>query len=61
MISKENICMWVFFLKFNNKEKNNINNDKAAFVLTVCIHTEFRPFEFIWSFSIWLEALAILP
>jgi len=30
-------------------------------VLTAIIHTKFSLFEMGWSFSIWLEALAIIP
>ena len=33
----------------------------AAGILTLLIHTKFQLFELSWSFSIWLEALAILP
>jgi len=33
----------------------------AAGVLAILIHTKFALFELSWSFSIWLEALAILP
>ena len=33
----------------------------AAFVLALLIHPEFTLFEISWSFSIWLEALAIIP
>ena len=32
-----------------------------AAVLTLIIHTEFSIFEMIWSYSIWLEAFAIMP
>jgi len=30
-------------------------------VLTAIVHTELEIFELSWSFSIWLEALAIIP
>ena len=33
----------------------------AAAVLTLLIHRSFEPMQFIWSYSIWLEAVAILP
>ena len=33
----------------------------AAAVLTMIIHKSFLPFELAWSYSIWLEAFAILP
>lgn len=33
----------------------------AALILTLIFHTAFSPFEFSWSFSIWLEAISILP
>ncbi|KRX09055.1 hypothetical protein PPERSA_01942 [Pseudocohnilembus persalinus] len=33
----------------------------AAAILALIIHPEFSAFEISWSFSIWLEALAILP
>ena len=33
----------------------------AAAIFTMIIHKSFLPFELIWSYSIWLEALAILP
>lgn len=33
----------------------------AAAVLTVLIHTEFTKFEMVWSYSIWLESMAIIP
>lgn len=32
-----------------------------AAALTIVFHTGFTPFELLWSFSIWLEALAIIP
>lgn len=32
-----------------------------AAILTLVIHTKFEPFEMSWTFSIWLESLAILP
>lgn len=33
----------------------------AAMILAVIIHKSFNPIDFLWSFSVWLEALAILP
>jgi ER lumen protein retaining receptor len=33
----------------------------AALLLTAIIHTKWSFFEIAWSFSIWLEALAIIP
>lgn len=33
----------------------------GAGVLALLIHTDFEPFELSWSFSIWLESLAIVP
>jgi hypothetical protein len=33
----------------------------GALLLALIIHTDFQVFEMSWSFSIWLEALAILP
>ncbi len=33
----------------------------GAFLAAVIIHKSLNPMDFLWSFSIWLEALAILP
>lgn len=33
----------------------------AAAVLAIIIHTDFTTWELIWSYSIWLESLAIIP
>ena len=33
----------------------------AAFVCTLVIHSGSSAWEFIWSFSLWLEALAFIP
>lgn len=33
----------------------------GALILTILIHTAITPFELSWSYSIWLESLAILP
>jgi ER lumen protein retaining receptor len=33
----------------------------AALLMAVLIHKSLNPMDFLWSFSIWLEALAILP
>lgn len=33
----------------------------GALVLAIIIHKSLHPLEFIWSFSVWLEAFAILP
>lgn len=33
----------------------------AALVLAAVIHKSLNPLDFAWSFSIWLESLAILP
>lgn len=33
----------------------------GAFIMSVIIHKSFNPIDFMWSFSIWLEAVAILP
>jgi ER lumen protein retaining receptor len=33
----------------------------AALLMSVIIHKSFNPIDFLWSFSIWLEAFAILP
>ena len=40
---------------------NFYNYLSAAIALTLILHTKFTTFEMIWSFSIWLEALAIIP
>ena len=32
-----------------------------AGILTLIIHASWEPFELVWSFSIWLEAFAIMP
>jgi ER lumen protein retaining receptor len=29
--------------------------------LTLIIHTQFSPWEMTWSFSLWLESVAIMP
>ena len=45
--------------------QDNINLYKfilpPVLALTLLINTGFKPFELTWSFSIWLEALAIIP
>lgn len=33
----------------------------AALLMAVIIHKSLNPLDFTWSFSIWLEAFAILP
>ena len=33
----------------------------AGLLMAVVIHKSLNPLDFAWSFSIWLEALAILP
>lgn len=33
----------------------------AAFVLTCIVQTGWTPWEFTWSYSLWLEALAFIP
>ena len=33
----------------------------GALVLSIAIHRSFNPLDFMWSFSMWLEAGAILP
>lgn len=33
----------------------------AALILAIIIHKSLNPLDFLWSFSIWLEAFAILP
>lgn len=33
----------------------------GALVMAILIHKSLNPLDFTWSFSIWLEALAILP
>ncbi len=33
----------------------------AALLMAVIIHKSLNPLDFLWSFSIWLEAFAILP
>ena len=33
----------------------------GALFMAVLIHKSLNPMDFVWSFSIWLEALAILP
>ena len=33
----------------------------AALLMAVLIHKSLNPVDFMWSFSIWLESLAILP
>ena len=48
-------------IKFRNFSNFFFFLNKAAFVLALLIHTSFGPFEFGWSYSIWLEALAIIP
>lgn len=30
-------------------------------MLALLVHTDLAPFELGWSYSIWLEALAIIP
>ena len=32
-----------------------------AGLLTLLMHTKFQLFEMAWSYSVWLEALAIMP
>ena len=38
-----------------------VNYNQVALILTLLVHTEFTLFEISWSFSIWLEAIAIIP
>lgn len=33
----------------------------AAFVLTCIVPTGWTPWEFVWSYSLWLESLAFIP
>ena len=33
----------------------------GALLAAIIIHKSLNPMDFLWSFSIWLEALAILP
>ena len=33
----------------------------AAFVLTLIINSGWTSWEFVWSFSLWLEAIAFIP
>ena len=33
----------------------------AALLAAIIIHKSLNPVEFLWSFSVWLESLAILP
>jgi ER lumen protein retaining receptor len=44
---------------------DNFNHYKYTYglaaILTICFHTKYIPFELSWSFSIWLESVAILP
>lgn len=61
----------IYLMKF--KKPYNLSYDKesdtlphyyiygAALLLAVIIHKSLNPLDFLWSFSMWLEALAILP
>jgi ER lumen protein retaining receptor len=33
----------------------------SAFVCTLIVQTGWEPFDFMWSYSLWLEALAFIP
>ena len=33
----------------------------GALIMSVLVHKSLNPLDFSWSFSIWLEAFAILP
>jgi ER lumen protein retaining receptor len=33
----------------------------TALVLTCIVHSGWEPWEFMWSFSLWLESLAFIP
>ena len=33
----------------------------ACLLLTLFLHTRWSPIEFLWSYSLWLEALAFVP
>jgi ER lumen protein retaining receptor len=33
----------------------------GAMLLALVFHKSFNPYDLIWSFSVWLEAVAILP
>ncbi|CDW90306.1 er lumen protein retaining receptor [Stylonychia lemnae] len=33
----------------------------AAFVITLLINTGYQPWEFVWSYSLWLESIAFIP
>ena len=53
---------------YNNQSYDRLSDDvphyyviPVALFLTAIIHTKFSFFEMAWSFSIWLEALAIIP
>jgi len=62
----------VYIIRFGNPQKNTYNPDVDAFpvqylivpcaVLGIAINHDHRsPFEMVWAFSIYLEAVAILP
>ncbi|KAL3653789.1 ER lumen protein-retaining receptor B [Castilleja foliolosa] len=64
------VCI-VWFMRFHKVVKQTYNQDQDTFrhyvlipfcfVLALLIHREFTAFEVLWSFSLYLEAVAILP
>ncbi len=62
----------VYLIKYKKPYSTTYEADKDDFghfkyllplagILALFIHTSWEPFELIWSFSIWLEAFAIMP
>jgi ER lumen protein retaining receptor len=62
----------LYLLRFHPLIKNTYNRETddtfqhiylipICVVATLLIHTEFKAWEMTWSFSLWLEAVAIIP
>ena len=50
----------IYLIRFNKKISATYNKEKED-VMSFLIHSEFDYWEMIWSFSLWLESVAIFP
>ena len=62
----------IYLIKFNSEISKTYNRNKEddfphiclipfAFVMSLLIHSDFTLWEMTWSFSLWLESVAIFP
>ena len=61
----------IYLMKFKKPYSLSLDRDAdalphyylyaAALLAAILVHKSLNPLDFLWSFSIWLEALAILP